>query len=208
MEREQSLRDRIYSELYEGIIRGEYQAGAVLSEKSLIDRYGVSKSPVREALVALCSEGVLRSMPRYGYEVVRLTGSDVRNILSFRMILESGCLAQCIGSVTPAMLDGLEDLQQACGDGGRDMWSHWSCNSTFHLKLISFTGNEFSHGMLKRARDTLTRAYAQFYWDKWNTAALPTDTKYHPQLIEALRRRDLAGASEALRLDISDFGME
>ena len=209
MENEQNLKAQIYTAIFESIIKGEYPPNHIIREKNLIERYGVSKSPVREALVALCNEGVLRSMPRYGYEVVRLTNYDVQNILNFRFILESGSLSQCIPSITAPKLAELEQINESCkiDPSADDIWSHWRKNCAFHLKLISFSNNEYSYGMLKKSLETLTRAYAQFYWSSWNAATLPSDTKYHPQLIEAIRSNHFEQAAEALRLDINDFGI-
>ena len=93
MAKENSLKSQIYTAVFQSIISGEIPTDSIISEKSLVERYHVSKSPVREALVELCSEGVLRSIPRYGYAVVRLGPRDVRDILAFRAVLEPGCLA-------------------------------------------------------------------------------------------------------------------
>lgn len=90
-----SLKNIVYQETLDGIIRGEYKANQVINEQELVEKFGFSKSPVREALVSLCNEGVLRNIPRYGYEVVRLTRQDVDEMLAFRYILESGMLKKC-----------------------------------------------------------------------------------------------------------------
>ena len=65
---EGNLKAQIYTKIFEDIIRGEYGPEDVLREKALVEKFHVSKSPVREALIELCKEGVLRSIPRYGYE--------------------------------------------------------------------------------------------------------------------------------------------
>ncbi|MCB6367310.1 GntR family transcriptional regulator, partial [Intestinibacillus massiliensis] len=56
-----NLKDMIYSKVFSSIIKGEYSANDIISEKQLIEKYQVSKSPVREALGKLCSEGILKS---------------------------------------------------------------------------------------------------------------------------------------------------
>ena len=94
MKQAESLKTIVYNAVLKGIIQDEYKPGEILNEKQLVEKYEVSKSPVREALLSLCNEGVLRNIPRYGYEVVRLTKEDISNILRFRLILESGCLGE------------------------------------------------------------------------------------------------------------------
>ena len=87
-----SLKEKIYNAILEDILSHQYEPSDILNEKSLVEKYGCSKSPVREALLALCSDNVLRSIPRYGYEIVRLTMDDVFDMLNFRLVLESGLL--------------------------------------------------------------------------------------------------------------------
>jgi DNA-binding GntR family transcriptional regulator len=204
-----SLKEMIYNEVFQSIIKGDYAANDIISEKMLVEKHQVSKSPVREALVELCNEGILRSMPRYGYAVVQLTRKDIENILSYRVILEGGSLRACIHNITEVQLVMLEKIDSACTahEASCDFFTHWAHNMEFHLKLISFCGNEFSYNMLKKSLDTLTRAYAQFYWDKWNNIEIPTDTKYHVKIINCIRKNDLEGAIHFLKEDISDFGM-
>ena len=57
-----SLKSLVYQETLDGIISGAYKANQILNEKELVQKFGVSKSPVREALIALCNEGVLRNI--------------------------------------------------------------------------------------------------------------------------------------------------
>nr|WP_315023906.1 GntR family transcriptional regulator [uncultured Aminipila sp.] len=209
MSKNTSLKEMIYNEVFQSIIKGEYAANDIISEKMLVEKYQVSKSPVREALVELCNEGILRSMPRYGYAVVQLTRNDIENILKYRVILEGGSLRDCIHNITETQLVMLEEIDAACAahECSCDFFTHWEHNMEFHLKLISFCGNEFSYNMLKKSLDNLTRAYAQFYWNKWNNIEIPTDTKYHVKIIDCLRKNDLEGAIHFLKEDISDFGI-
>lgn len=209
MSKNTSLKEMIYNEVFQSIIKGEYAANDIISEKMLVEKYQVSKSPVREALVELCNEGILRSMPRYGYAVIQLTRNDIENILKYRVILEGGSLRDCIHNITETQLVMLEQIDIACAahECSCDFFTHWEHNMEFHLKLISFCGNEFSYNMLKKSLDTLTRAYAQFYWNKWNNIEIPTDTKYHVKIIDCLRKNDLEGAIHFLKEDISDFGI-
>lgn len=87
-----TLKDTIYQKIMNGILSLEYKPNDILTERELIEKYGCSKSPVRDALVTLCNEHVLISHPRYGYEVVRLTQEDVKYILEYRLLLESALL--------------------------------------------------------------------------------------------------------------------
>ena len=74
----ESLKTQIYNAILDHIFSGEFKPGQILNEKELVEKFGCSKAPVREALIALCSDNVLRSFPRYGYEIIRLDyGQDI-----------------------------------------------------------------------------------------------------------------------------------
>ena len=138
MKGKDSLKDAIYNAILESIISQEYRPNQVLNEKTLVEKYGCSKSPVREALVSLCNDNVLRNIPRYGYEVVRLTVEDIQEMLQFRLVLEGGLLSANCEKFGAAQLDCLEQIDQACRSATDDIWSHWAFNTEFHLRMTAF----------------------------------------------------------------------
>ena len=77
----------------------------------------------------------------------------------------------------------------------------------FHLSLLACAGNNFAYQELERAMNVLWRAYAQFYWNKWNNFVMPSDMRTHRKIIDALRRRDIDQAVAFLQEDFKDFGM-
>lgn len=87
--KKESLTDRIHDSILEMIIKNPSDEEQVLNEKRLMELFGVSKAPVREALIKLCSEGVLRNVPRFGYMVIRMNEQDIRDALRMRVLLET-----------------------------------------------------------------------------------------------------------------------
>ncbi len=138
MKNEKSLKDTIYNAIMEDIFLLEYKPGDILNEKALVEKYECSKSPVREALLELCKDNVLRNIPRYGYEVVKITMDDVREMIEFRYLLEAGILRKQYSDLTEVHFSVLEDIDKQCRKRENTMWEHWSLNTEFHLKLIGF----------------------------------------------------------------------
>jgi len=206
MKNEKSLKDTIYSAILEDIFTMDYRPGDILNEKSLVEKYNCSKSPVREALISLCSDHVLRNIPRYGYEVVRLTVEDINEMLQFRYILEGGILRERYKRITDSQLDRLAAIDAKCNQEIGDVWKHWEYNTEFHLKLIAFCGSNYATEELERCMNRLKRAYAQFYWDKWDIDFPPADTRYHARILNCLRQKDIDGALLHLKDDLNDFG--
>ena len=202
-----TLKERIYYQLHESFMKGEVQPDDIINEKALVEHFGVSKSPIREALIELCNEGVLRSIPRYGYRVVRLTDCDVENIRDWRLVLECGFLEKYWHKVTPQGIKRLEQLRMRdiCDGEVQSVFEHWQRNSRFHLEMFSFYYNPYATEQLSKALRIATRAYAQFYWDKWHNITLRSTSDYHSKLIEALRTGNRDESVSLLAKDISQF---
>ena len=206
MKSERSLKESIYNAVLEDILALEYRPGEILNEKNLIEKYQCSKSPVREALQALCADNVLRNIPRYGYEVVRLTMEDIYEMIQFRYILESSMLQLNMQHFTNSQLDRLAAIDALCQESDEDLWVHWERNTEFHLKLIGYCGSNYAVEALSRCMNRLKRAYAQCRWDKLEHPDGPLDTRNHALLLECLRQHDTDGALRCLRDDLNDFG--
>src|SRR5919202_3288251 len=90
-----SLHERLVGALRDLIIEGELEAGARVPERLLCERFGVSRTPLREALKALASEGLVELLPNRGARVTRLTPEDVEDMFQVMGALEalSGTLA-------------------------------------------------------------------------------------------------------------------
>lgn len=202
-----SVSAQVYDAILSDVFESRYRPGYILTERALIEEYGCSKTTIREALVALCRENIVRSIPRYGYEVLRVERSEVTDILEFRYVLETGCLRRCFDTITPRHILRLQELQRDCSEtppaGG--LWSHWDANANFHLELIRLAGNRYAYQQLKTALDTLKRAYAQYHWGRQDSADLAADTQNHKILLEALRNRNLETACSALGKDLKEF---
>ncbi len=110
------MKAEIYEAVLSDIIQGIYKQNEIITEKQLIAKYGVSKSPIRDALIELCKEGVLISHPRYGYEVVRINEKEIRDVVDFRILIETGCFRVCAPTFTPEDIavwkDTLKDVAE------------------------------------------------------------------------------------------------
>lgn len=201
-----SLKDTICHAILEDILSHEYGPKEILNEKTLVEKYGCSKTPVREALLSLCNDNVLRNIPRYGYEIVRLSTDDVRDMLQFRYILESGILSAYLTKFTDSQIARLSAIDEQCTAAGNDVWLHWACNCEFHMKMLTFSNNNYAVEELKKCMDRLKRAYAQFYWDNLDSVSLSMDTRNHSGILQSLREKDLEKLLTHLKSDLNDFG--
>ena len=197
----------IKNDIVQSIIRGEYRKQGFLTERTLMDKYGVTKSIVRDALSELRCENVLRAIPRYGYEIVTLTEIEVRNILQFRVMVECQSLPLVFQKASKKELSDLVEFMQALTPTeDQDVWDSWEDNSQFHLHLLMLSGNRYSYEQIKLSLSILKRAYAQFYWDKWRRVRFRFNNGTHIKITNALRASNVSLASDLLEEDINSFG--
>lgn len=116
--------DVILSHLRTQIIRGDLHAGDVLHAETIAKEANVSRTPVREALYRLESEGLIRQVPRSGYVVCGLSRQDCLDVFEIRMILEPAAVELTTRRLTPEIsrrLDAsLEAMQKAVDTGDFD----------------------------------------------------------------------------------------
>ena len=77
--RKVSLKEQVYTKIFNDLVVERFPLDEFLTEKQFMELYGVSKAPVREALIELCNEGILRSIPRLGYQIIPVTQKDIAN---------------------------------------------------------------------------------------------------------------------------------
>ena len=131
----QSIKELVYEGILNDIILGVYPANSILNERTLVEKYGGSKTSVREALVQLCSEGILKNIPRFGYQLPVITPSELSAIIEYRIILETGALKKTMKIITQEQIDRLNSHAKHAGALAQkhDITTHWSTNMEFHL---------------------------------------------------------------------------
>ena len=105
MKDKKTLKETAVEGIYHDIEEGIYKANMILTEGEIVERYSMSKSPVREALIELCKDGVLKSIPRVGYQVVQISIKEILDLLEVRIVLETAILRRLAPRIT------VEDLQ-------------------------------------------------------------------------------------------------
>lgn len=105
-----SLSDKVFDRLEEDILSGKYKKGETLKEKSLSEEYGVSRTPVREALRQLELEGLVSMIPNRGARVAGFSTEDIHDMYEIRSMLEGMCAAKAAKYATPRQIEELEEI--------------------------------------------------------------------------------------------------
>lgn len=211
MDKEQkvlSIRDNIYKQLMEQFSTGKIAVGERITESQIEKEFSVSRAPVREALVKLCHENVLMSIPRVGYQLRELTYEEISNIIELRLYIELGSLNNIIKRLDKASLDNLRNIINVKYDNtqlNQEVWLNWSNNLKFHLVLNKIAGNEYIYQVLERCLSINSRAYIQLYSYKKDIDSQKGNKEYysrHEAIVEALERHDIFHAHTYLEEDI------
>ena len=208
MKEKKTLKDIIHNKIINEIIMGNFAQNAIITEKQLVEMFAVSKSPVREALIELCNEGVLISMPRYGYQIVQLDIKSIMDAIEIRMLLEISGLEKTFKRLDSGMINELKKNINEYDENETsvDVWMYWNNNTSFHLLLNSFSENTLMNNMLKKTLGILSRAYAQYYWNNWKETASSLDIDVHRSIVHSLENKDFDNAILKLKEDINSMG--
>jgi DNA-binding GntR family transcriptional regulator len=193
--------EQVYRRVREAILEGEIAPGAVMSQVALADELGVSRTPLREALVRLENEGLLEIIPRHGVRIIPMSVADMKEIYQVLVSLV-GAAAAALASQPPsgsaldeldAICERMEALLKASDITG------WALeDERFHLKIVELAGN-------RRLREIVSNCWDQAHRARMFTLRLQThpqpaqSMKEHRQIIAALRKRDAAKAESLLR---------
>lgn len=145
IERPQSLCEIAVENIRSAIISGHYELGEALSENSLTESLGISKTPIREALALLKHEGLVTVVPQKGTFVFTMSVGDVRQLGSYRFALESTALDKAIELHLQALLTSLTkccDAMAAASAKG-DMKRYLRLDNDFHATIVRYCDNRY-----------------------------------------------------------------
>lgn len=162
------LHMRAARHLREMIIDGRLRPWAPIDEKSLCEQFGTSRTPLREALKVLATEGLIELLPRRGAVVAGISVKDLREKFAIVRVLEAHAASTICESASPAQLQALEAIhrQLVAAHKKRNQKLYFELNEKFHREVVAATGSKTLidlHlslvGHLRRARFTVMSAH-------------------------------------------------
>ncbi len=185
-----SLKEEVYEAVRRDIMDGTFPPGDLLKERELAEKYGVSKTPVREALSLLEQDELVKVIPRAGYMVTQLTLRDLQEVRRLRVTLEAMAARLAVKRITEKELEELEGLTSTSDPEEARLF-----NRQFHSVVARASGNTRLAKMIEQLLDDTDR------WAALEIAGLTPAlllVGHHAEL-EALRTRDPDIAEEAMR---------
>ena len=202
-----SLHGEILARLRDYIVEGNLSEGARIPERQLCEMFGISRTPLREALKVLAAEGLVDLLPNRGARVPRLSEENIRDLFDLMAGLEALAGRLACDSITDDEIAGIEALHHEMYGFymRRDMHGYFQTNQMIHRKIVDASRNralahtyESFSGRIRRFRYSANLAQK---WDRWSEAM-----REHEAILDALRRRAGSELSDILFLHLRNKG--
>lgn len=192
------ISEQLREAIEEQITTGELPPGSVLDEAMLVARHGVSRTPVREALIQLATEGLIEMRPRRGAVVTSLGPTRLIEMFEVMAELEGMCGRLAARRMTEAERTDLIAAHQACdaARAAQDSDAYFYCNERFHLALYAGSHNGFLREEAQSLQRRL-RPYRRLQLRVRNR--LGASFAEHQAVVDAIVAGDADAAAAALR---------
>ncbi|OON79605.1 GntR family transcriptional regulator [Streptomyces tsukubensis] len=192
-----SGREKAYAYLKETVLTDPEMQGEFLSEQEIADRIGVSRTPIREALLLLAAEDLVQLVPKRGARVAPLSGREISELMELRGLVERYAAEQAIRSGTPPVGELERLLARQRGLEGPDRAKEFiAVDHLFHATLVEAVGN----GLLARHYDGLrsrqVRAGVVALFNRSGRQAAVIDE--HTAILDAVKAGDAPAACAAI----------
>ena len=182
------LRQRIY--------RRELEPGSWIDELKIAEEYGISRTPLREALKVLAAEGLVTMKVRRGAYVTEVSEQDLNNVYHLLGLLESDAAGVVATQATEAEQQELQALHDELEAAAADRDRFFALNERFHMRLLEIADNRWRDQMVADLRKVmkLNRQNSLL-----KSGRIEESLAEHRAVMAALRRRDAAGAAKAMQ---------
>ncbi|OEJ35765.1 GntR family transcriptional regulator [Streptomyces subrutilus] len=197
--------DRVYRHVKQGVLDRRYEGGTLLTEGEVAEAVGVSRTPVREALLRLETEGLIRLYPKKGALVLPVSAQEIADVVETRLLVEEFTVRRAVPAPA-ALLERLEELlraQQRHADSG-DLAAFAAEDRCFHAEIVRHAGNQILSRLYDQLRDRQLRmgvAVMDAHPDR-----VAQNLAEHREVLAALRAGDADRAAACVRAHLGRVG--
>lgn len=192
----QPMRSNVYRHLREELLSCALKPGAMLQERELAQRFEVSKSPVRDALLKLEEQGLIEVLPRRGYRVRQIDVRDARDMYELRLLLERECVRLMIDRAEDDVVAALEEFRNP--PEGSSLLDWIAYNRAFHSAIAIGCGNRRLARIACDCIDQFDRL-THMSVSQGERPDLQIYAREHGAIIDAIRERNRRRATALVR---------
>ncbi|CAM5622660.1 GntR family transcriptional regulator [Streptomyces spiroverticillatus] len=194
--------ERVYDHIKRGVLDRSYEGGTLLTEGHLAEAVGVSRTPVREALLRLEVEGLIKLYPKKGALVLAVSAQEIADVVETRLLVEEFAVRKAIPA-SPRLIERLEELldeQRTLALAG-DLAEVAVTDRCFHAEIVRNAGNQILSRLYDQMRDRQLRmgvAVMEAHPDR-----IALNITEHAEMLEAIRAGDADAAAACVRRHVS-----
>ncbi|MFK4086084.1 GntR family transcriptional regulator [Kribbella sp. NPDC020789] len=197
----ENLRDSVANALRAAVISGELEPGQVYSAPMLGARFGVSATPVREAMLDLVREGLVISLRNKGFRVTEVSEEDLDNLAALRQLIEPPTVRDVVPVIPEADFPTLRRLADdivAAAEAG-DLIAYIEADRVFHVTLLAYSGNQ---KLVDVVSDLRSQTRLLGLTPLIESGRLVASAAEHHELADLVEARDADGAEQLMRRHI------
>jgi DNA-binding GntR family transcriptional regulator len=194
--------ERVYAHVKQAVLDRRYEGGTLLTEGDLADAVGVSRTPVREALLRLEVEGLIKLYPKKGALVLPVSAQEIRDVVETRLLVEEHAARKAVPA-SPRLIVRLEELleEQRRYAAEGDLAAVAVSDRCFHAEIVRSAGNQILDRLYDQLRDRQLRmgvAVMHAHPDR-----IAKNITEHAEILQALRTGDAEAAAAAVHQHVS-----
>ena len=190
--------------LRQRIFRRELEPGSWIDEMKLAEEYGISRTPLREALKVLAAEGLVTMKVRRGAYVTEISEKDLSDVYHLLSLLESDAAGVVAQTATPGQIKELQALHEQLEAAAGNRENFFAINERFHMRLLEIAGNRWRDQMVGDLRKVMK---LNRHNSLQKSGRIGESMKEHRAIMKALVRRDPAATALKMQEHFSN-GLE
>ena len=191
-----ALYQDVAEQLRQRIFRRELEPGSWIDELKLAQQYGISRTPLREALKVLAAEGLVTMKVRRGAYVTEVSETDLHDVYHLLSLLESDAAGVAARCVTDEQVQELQHLHQEMEAAAADTERFLALNERFHMRVLEIAGNRWRNQMVADLRKVMKLNRRNSLLKSGRVQAA---IREHRAVMRAIARRDAGAAVEKMR---------
>ncbi|MFI8995532.1 GntR family transcriptional regulator [Streptomyces sp. NPDC053542] len=194
--------ERVYAHIKHAVLERRYEGGMLLTEGELAEAVGVSRTPVREALLRLEVEGLIKLYPKKGALVLPVSAQEIADVVETRLLVEEHAARKAVPAQA-ALIEELESLLATMREQATagDLAAVSVTDRAFHAAIVRSAGNQILDRLYEQLRDRQLRmgvAVMHAHPDR-----IAKNIAEHAEILEALRAGDPEAATAAVHRHVS-----
>jgi DNA-binding GntR family transcriptional regulator len=191
-----ALYEEVAEQLRQRIFQRELQPGSWIDEVKIAQDFGISRTPLREALKVLAAEGLVTMKVRRGAYVTEVSETDLADVYHLLSLRESDAAGVVAQKATDRQLEELQVLQKELEGAVKDRQQFFAVNERFHMRILEIAGNRWRDQMVADLRKVmkLNRHNSLLKAGRVKEAMLE-----HRAIVDALSHRDANSAMKRMQ---------